>query len=153
PPPPTPPSKTKPHSRAALLILAFLPGLGHMYLGFMRRGLFYLSAFAFTIFVTTQFGIMGASPFVILAAFSIVATVAMAFFETLVIRRDLASGKDINDQLPTFAKNRVVLTIVGIFIVIPFLVNILASMPPFVWVFLIVACVGFTVFGWSKKEK
>ena len=44
PPPSYPPTPSKAHSRAILLILAFLPGLGHMYLGFIRRGLFYLSA-------------------------------------------------------------------------------------------------------------
>jgi len=153
PPPSYPPTPSKAHSRAILLILAFLPGLGHMYLGFIRRGLFYLSAFAFSIFITTQFGIMGAAPFVVLAVFGIVGTVAIAFFESLVIRRDLAHGKEINDQLPAFAKNRVVLTVVGIFVVIPFLVNVLAAMPPFVWVFIIFACVGVTVLGWSKKEK
>lgn len=148
---PMPPASTaKGHSGLLLVLLAFLPGLGHMYLGFIRRGLFYLSAFAFAIFVTVQFGIMSFVPFILLAAFGIVAVVAIAFFESLVIRRDLAAGKELEDVLPPFAKNRKTLMLVGVFLLVPFVINLLTTLSWYAW--LVFALVFVVAVGYFAKK-
>ena len=151
PPPPAAPPRPRRPSRLVLFILAFLPGLGHMYLGLMRRGLFYLSAFAFAIFITVQFGMMGVGAIIVLAAFTIVAVVAAAFFEALVARRDIAMGRELADNIPAFAKTTPFLVAVGLLIIIPFLVNILRALS---WLILpAVVLIGLgIVFGWFKKK-
>jgi len=152
PPPVAEPPAAKEHSRFLLLILALVPGLGHMYLGLVRRGLFYLSAFAFTIFVTVQFAIMGLAPFVVLAVFGIVAVVFMAFFESLVARRDLALGKKLEDSAPAFVKTKAAFISIAAFLIIPFVINLLNTLPWYSWIILgFIFVVAIAYFG--KKPK
>jgi hypothetical protein len=142
--------KVKKPSRFLLFMLAFLPGLGHMYLGLMRRGIFFLSAFAFSIFVTVQLGIMGIAPFIVLGAFSIVAAVVIPFFEALSLRRGIVAGIKPEDCIPAFAKSPLVLVIVAFFLIVPFVVNILSALPWFVWLILLIVLAA--AFGWFNKK-
>lgn len=139
------------HSLFLLFALGLLPGVAHMYLGMVRRGLFFLSALAFAIFVTTQLAILGAIPFVILPAFGIAAVVFIAFFESLGFRRDLANDKEVNDTIPEFVKKPWVIITILALLIIPFALNILFMLPWYSWVILaIIFLVAIMYF--SKKS-
>ena len=43
-------------SKFATVVLSALPGLGHMYLGWQQRGLFFMLAFFLAIFLTSMTG-------------------------------------------------------------------------------------------------
>ena len=135
-------------SRFILLLLAFFPGLGHMYLGLIRRGLFYLAGTAFLVFLTVQFA-MTIPLMTILTGFSIFALMAVAFFEGFTLRRDMATGKEVADALPKFITNKTILVAIGAILVIAVLASIISSVSWIVWAIVGVAVVIFA----SKKKK
>ncbi|MCL2350024.1 MAG: hypothetical protein FWC67_00955 [Defluviitaleaceae bacterium] len=157
PPPPPPPHhghmpygshpyyKPRKPSRFVLFILASLPGLGHMYLGLIRRGLFYVSASALSIFLTVQLAV-NFTFFVIPAAFSIAVVYAVAFFESLAIRSDMVMGKEVADKLPAFLQNKSVVIKIGIFLAILLGASFLATLPWYGWAVIGIVGVCATIF-------
>jgi len=150
----TPVARKKP-SRFWLLILSFLPGLGHIYMGLIRRGLFYISALALTIFFTSVvvpiFGILG-----IITGFAITAIYAVAFFEAFGIRRDIIMGKEVKDTLPNLAwigGNKAILIVVGIIFAIAIGAHILARLPWYAWVILGIVAVCYAPYLRKKKNE
>jgi len=157
PPPPTMPyhggghyTKVKIPSRFILFILACLPGLGHFYIGLIRRGLFYLSATAFAIFLTIQAAI-NLPLLLVFTVFSIVAVYAVAFFETLVIRRDIAAGKEVVDRLPAFANNKRFVLGVAIVAIGVFALGFISSLPWYGW--LAITALGVVAMGLGLFKK
>ncbi|MCL2752889.1 MAG: hypothetical protein FWE44_01925 [Defluviitaleaceae bacterium] len=159
PPPPTMPYHGGRHmgvkvpSRFILFILAWLPGLGHMYMGLIRRGLFYMSATALSIFLTVQmfsnwrfFGFFG-----IFAAFSIAAVLAVSFFETLSLRRDIVMGKTIEDQLPAFLKNKGTISKIALVILVVVGISFVSSLTWYGW--LIMAFIGVVAITFVMNKK
>ncbi|MCL2235815.1 MAG: hypothetical protein FWB98_05180 [Defluviitaleaceae bacterium] len=140
--------KPRKPSRFILLMLAFLPGLGHMYLGLIRRGLFYLAGTAFLVFLTVQFA-MTIPLMTILTGFSIFALMAVGFFEGFALRRDMVAGKEVVDALPKFITNKTILVAIGAVLVIAILASIISSVPWIIWV---IAGVAVVIFA-SKKKK
>ena len=142
-------------SRFWLLALSFLPGLSHIYMGLIRRGLFYISALAFVIFFTSAaipfFGI-----FRIFTTFAIVALYAVSFFEAFGIRRDIIMGKEVEDTLPNLAwlgGNKAVLIAVAVIFALAIGVNILARLPWYAWLILGVVAVCYAPHLRKKKDK
>lgn len=145
----SPAPKIKRPSRFVLFLLAFLPGLGHMYMGLIKRGLFYLSAVAFAIFATVQLG-MTAPIFTILTAFAILGIYAVSFFESFVIRRNIAAGVAMDDNIPEFAKSKTFLVALAATLSFLMLLSILEAIRPILG---IVVFVAILVFVFSKKSK
>lgn len=85
-------------SKFVTFILSFIPGLGHIYLGIIQRGLVFLLASAFVIFGGTIFSMMhifyGQIPFVILPFIWLAALVDSLILADK-INRKLAEGKGI----------------------------------------------------------
>ena len=144
-------SGTKVPSRFALLILGCLPGLGHLYMGLIRRGLFYLSAAALAIFLNIQIA-MHMPMFAIFTAFAIVAVYAVAFFESLVIRRDIAAGKELVDRLPAFVNNKRFVVGIAVFAIAVFALGFISSLPWYGW--FVIAALGMVAMalGLFKKK-
>ncbi|MCL2573897.1 MAG: hypothetical protein FWE34_05015 [Defluviitaleaceae bacterium] len=146
---------TRRPSRFWLLMLSFLPGLSHIYLGLIRRGLFYISALAFIIFITSMvvpvFGIFG-----VFTGFAIVAIYAVSFFEAFSIRRDIIMGKEVKDAIPTLGLtggSKTVLIVMTVMLVIAFAIHILARLPWYGWLILGVVAVCYAPTLYRKKSK
>ena len=141
---PYPPTHTRRPGRFWIFVLSPLPGLSHMYLGLIRRGLFYISALALLVFLTTA---LAPSILVVLTGFSTAALFAVAFFEAFAIRRDIVMGKEVKDSIPNIAfilKNKTLLTVTLIIVAIAIGINIIASLPWYAWMIMgIVAVVYF----------
>ena len=136
-------------SRFWLFMLSPLPGLGHMYLGLIRRGLFYVSALALLVFLTTT---LAPSFLVILTGFSMAALFAVAFFETLVIRRDILMGKEVKDVVPNIGflvKNKSLMAIVVVIMIVALGINIITSLRWYAWV--VIGIVAVVYFGRRPK--
>jgi len=121
-------------SRFWLLMLSPLPGLGHMYLGLIRRGLFYMASLALLIFLTTALAL---SALVIFTSFAMAALFGVAFFEAFAIRRSMVMGKEIADTIPNIAfatKNKTVLVIALAVLAVIIGINILGALPWYAWV-------------------
>ena len=149
-----PPDEMIPHRRPSrfwLFVLSFLPGLSHIYMGLIRRGLFYISALAFVIFFTSvvvpRFSSLG-----IITGFSIIAIFAVSFFEAFSIRRDIIMGKEVKDTLPNLGiilRNKVFLVVIAVL----FAISILASLPWYAWLILGIVAVCYAPFMYGKKKK
>jgi len=159
-PPPKPPMPYSPYtpyggygtkkpSRFVIFILAFMPGLSHMYLGLIKRGLFYISAIALSVFLTVQFGISGLAPLIIITAFANFAICAVAFFEAFAIRRDIVMGKEVQDVIPSFVKNKTFLLAVAALLTLVVIINILSFIPWYFWILIAVAVIVVTA---SRKD-
>jgi hypothetical protein len=142
-------------SRFWLLALSFLPGLSHIYMGLIRRGLFYISALALVIFFTSVIvpilNLLG-----IFAGFSIVALYAVSFFEAFSIRRDIIMGKEVKDALPNLAwlgGNKAVLILIAVIFAIALGINILARLPWYAWLILGIVAVCYAPYLRRKKGK
>ena len=143
-------------SRFWLFALSFLPGLSHIYLGLIRRGLFYISALPILIYLTvvfaSNFGI-----FVLFPAFSIAALFAVAFFESFSIRRDIIMGKEVKDTMPSFGMpggSKAVIIAIGVILVVALGVNILARLPWYAWLVLgiVAICYAPSLRGKNRKK-
>ncbi|MCL2574846.1 MAG: hypothetical protein FWE33_00275 [Defluviitaleaceae bacterium] len=139
-------------SRFILFILACIPGLGHMYMGLIRRGLFYLSATAFTIFMTVVAG-MNFWILTPLTSFAILAVYAVAFFESLSIRRDFVMGKEVVDRLPAFVAGKGFVPIIALAALAVFAIGFLASLTWQGWIIIILIAVLCAVLFSRKKTK
>lgn len=129
-------------SRFWLFALSVLPGLSHMYLGLIKRGLFYISTFALIAFLTVTLG----GPFTIITGLGITALYAVAFFEAFAIRRDIVMGKEVSDSVPVIGKNKTVLVVIAVVVAAALGINILSSLPWYAWMILgIVAVCYFPV--------
>jgi hypothetical protein len=151
PPMPYSPYGTKRPSRFVIFILAFLPGLSHMYLGLIKRGLFYISAVALVLFLTVQFGSGGLASLTIFTGFATAALYAVAFFEAFSIRRDIIMGKEPSDVIPNFVKNRTFLLIIAAMLVFVIVINVLSFIPFPLWLAAIAALI--VVFALRKNTK
>ena len=152
-PPPAPHHAAPPRrpSRFWLFMLSLLPGTGHMYLGLIRRGLFYMTSLALLIFLTT---VIAPSALVILTSFAKAALFAVAFFESFAIRRDIVMGKEVADTVPTFSahgRNKSLLVLVLVVVAILVSVNILSSLNWIVW--LVLGIVAVAIFTSKKKSR
>lgn len=91
-----------------LMMFSGLPGANYMYMGLIKRGLFVLTAFFLSIYLTAEF--FG------YAAFVIVGIVITSFFDGLRIRRKFIAGEpvsdDVNDIKAFFSANK--LPIIGV---------------------------------------
>jgi len=125
---------TRRPSRFMLLLFSPLPGLGHMYLGLIRRGLFYMFSLALLIFLTV---VLAPSLLVIFTSFAMAALAAVSFFEAFIIRRDMVMGKEIADTIPNLAfvgKNKTILAIAIAVLAVIVGINILGALPWYAWV-------------------
>jgi len=128
------PTLTRRPSRFWLLMLSPLPGLGHMYLGLIRRGLFYMASLALLIFLTT---VLAPSALVIFTGFAMAALFGVAFFEAFAIRRSMVMGKEVADTIPNIAfiaKNKTILAIALAVLAVIIGINILGALPWYAWV-------------------
>lgn len=71
-------------------MFSFLPGAGYMFLGLIKRGLFFLAAFFLSCYLV---GIFDSS----IAGFTLVIILIVSFFDTLRVRRLLNSGVYVED--------------------------------------------------------
>ena len=142
-------------SRFWLFALSFLPGLSHIYMGLIRRGLFYVSALPILIYLTvvfaSNFGI-----FVLFPAFSIVALYAVAFFESFGIRRDIIMGKEVKDAIPNLGilgGNKVVIIALVVIFAVALGINIISSLPWYAWVILGIVAICYAPSVRRRKDK
>ena len=142
-------------SRFWLFALSFLPGLSHIYMGLIRRGLFYISALPILIYLTvvfaSNFGI-----FVLFPAFSIAALFAVSFFEAFSIRRDIIMGREVKDTIPNLGilgGNKVVIIALILIFALALGINILSSLPWYAWVILGVVAVVYAPIMRGKNKK
>lgn len=139
-------------SRFVLFLLMWVPGLGHMYMGLIKRGLFYFSALPLLIYFTVA--IARVFPvFTIFTGFSIAALYAVSFFEGLAIRRDIIEGKAVADVIPNLralAQNKLVRCILIAKLAIAVLHTVVSAIPmPLIVIAVILAAVFFL----SKRGK
>ena len=131
-------------SRLVLFLLMGVPGLGHMYMGLIRRGLFFFSALPLLIYFTVSAARV--FPFLtVFTGFSIAALYAVSFFESLAIRRDIVEGKEVMDTIPNvraLAKNKLLMAIIIIIVAISVLHTILSAIPHVVLVIAAVAAIA-----------
>jgi len=142
-------------SRFWLFALSFLPGLSHIYMGLIRRGLFYISALPILIYLTVVFA-SNLGVLVLFPAFSIAALFAVAFFEAFSIRRDIIMGKEVKDTIPNLGMlggNKVVIIVVGVILVVALGVNILASLPWYAWLILGIVAIIYAPYLRGKNRK
>ena len=142
-------------SRFWLFALSFLPGLSHIYMGLIRRGLFYMLTLAFVIFfasvVVPSFERLG-----IFIGFSIVAIFAVSFFEAFSIRRDIIMGKEVKDVLPTISilvRNKAFLIVIAVIFAVAIGLNILAGLPWYAWLILGIVAVCYAPYVYGRKKK
>jgi len=141
-------------SRFWLFAFSFLPGLSHIYMGLVRRGLFYVSALAFVIFFTSaivpSFGI-----FRIITIFSIFALYAVSFFEAFSIRRDMIMGKEVKDVIPNlaiFGGSKVIIIVIAVVFAVSLGINILSSLPWYAWVILGIVAICYAPYIRGRKR-
>jgi len=136
------------------MLSLFLPGLSHMYLGLIRRGLFYISVLAFTIFISVALLLPISGIFGIFMGFSIMTIYAVSFFEAFSIRRDIVMGKEVKDTIPNlgiFGSGKVILIIAIVILALVFGVNILSSLPWYAWLILGIVAICYAPFLRKKK--
>ena len=75
-----------------------------MYMGLIKRGLFYIFALALLVFLISSLS-FGSGLLAIPAGFAIAALYAASFFEAFSIRRDIVMGKEVKDTIPKFFNN------------------------------------------------
>jgi len=112
-----------------MFCLSAMPGLAHMYLGLIKRGLFYTSVFALSL--TVSFNLL--SP---IAAIATVVVYAIAFFEAFKMRRDMVMGKEVHDTIPDISilsKNKSLLTLILVIVGVMVGFNVLTSLRWFAW--------------------
>jgi len=151
-PMPMPPSRRP--SRFWIFVLSFMPGLSHMYLGLIRRGLFYMSLLALIIFFTITL-LSHSGLFGVFTGLSIAALYAVSFFEAFSIRRDIVMGKEVKDAIPNFGmpgSNKVILIIIAIVVAAVLGVNILSSLPWYAWMILGIVAICYAPFIRKKKH-
>ena len=139
-------------SRFWLFVLSPLPGLSHMYLGLIRRGLFYMASLALLIFLTTA---IAPSILVILTSFAKFAIFAVAFFESFAIRRDIVMGKDVSDSTPNIAalrKNKTLFAAVIIVVAVVVGLRVLAILGWLIWFIAISAIALYFLWNSDKKK-
>lgn len=98
---------SKSHSGVLLFFLSFLPGLGHMYLGLIKRGLAVMSVFFGTIFMLTLCDYLDFSMLSLLLGLSIPIIFFTSFFDGFRLLRLENSGetlRDTADDLLAFIK-------------------------------------------------
>jgi len=155
PPYPMPMLPSNKPSRFWMFMLSFLPGLSHMYLGLIRRGLFYISLLAFTIFISVALLLPISGMFGIVMGFSIMTIYAVAFFEAFSIRRDIVMGKEVKDTIPSmgiFGSAKVLLVVAAIVVAAVFGVNILSSLPWYGWLVLGIVAICYAPFIRKKNN-
>ena len=138
-------------SRFWIFVLSFLPGLGHIYLGLIRRGLFYIAALALLSFLSVAV-IPSFGPLGILTGFAMAALYAVSFFEAFGIRRDIIMGKEVKDTIPNigpFGKSKNLLFVCVAIVAVSLAFNILAALPGPVWV---VAGIVAVCYFYAKSE-
>lgn len=86
------PRHAKGRSKAALFILSFLPGLGYMYLGLIKRGLLVMSAFFLNIYLLAEFSVP-------LLAFLVPVIFFASFFDGFSILRRINAGEAVTDSI------------------------------------------------------
>ena len=79
-------------SKLLYIFLGLLPGLGYMYLGLIKRGLFVMSSFFLTIFLLTQFNS-------IIFVFLIPIILFASFFDGLKLLRMMREGEVVEDSV------------------------------------------------------
>ncbi|MCL2415258.1 MAG: hypothetical protein FWD01_00430 [Defluviitaleaceae bacterium] len=140
-------------SRLILFLLMWIPGLGHMYMGLIRRGLFYMSALPLLIYFTVALSRI-APIFTILTGFSIAALYFVSFFETFVIRRDIMAGKEIADIIPDL-RSLLKIKIYGFPVVIPIFTVVVVigiiSILPRIAVFIVSAIASYLIGRYVHK--
>jgi len=123
-----------------------------MYLGLIRRGLFYMTSLALLIFLTTA---IAPSILVILTSFAKFALFAVAFFESFAIRRDIVMGKDVSDSIPNIdalRKNKTLFAAVIIVAAVVIGLRVLASLGGLVWPIAISSAIAL-YFLWNSDKK
>ncbi|MCL2620985.1 MAG: hypothetical protein FWD97_08655 [Defluviitaleaceae bacterium] len=137
-------------SRFLLFILSgCVPGLGHMYLGMIRRGLFYMAGIALLVFLTVQLAISGLGIFTVFTGFGLLALYTVSFFESFIIRRDIVAGKEVADTIPSFVTDKRFLIAIGAVLGLTVLASIISVVPWFIWVAAGVVVIALV----SKKKK
>jgi len=103
-------------SRFLTFIFSALPGLNYMYLGLMKRGLFFMTSFFALIVIIKEIGISFLS-------FGIFMLICFCLFDSFRIRRQLVDGFDvpdgISDVLSFYKQNKkpillIMLIVIGI---------------------------------------
>jgi len=108
-------------SKFLLFILSALPGLGYMYLGLIKRGIFAMMMFFLTIYLSTMFGMMG---------FLIPVVFFATFFDGFRILRQQREGEHVVDgieDITAFFRGRKVGVIVIGSVAAILLINVLSS--------------------------
>ncbi len=109
---PTPPPAYSRHrpSRLVLFMLSAIPGANHMYLGLMKRGLFVLSMFALSIYLTS---LLGGYPAAIIPIIAIA-----SFFDGFNLRRKIIDGVPVSDSVSEITNflSKYKLYIIGFFL-------------------------------------
>ncbi|MCL2854949.1 MAG: hypothetical protein FWE21_04955 [Defluviitaleaceae bacterium] len=139
----------KPSKFLLFILSGCVPGLGHMYLGLIRRGLFYMAGIALLIFLTVQLAIGGLGIFTVFTGFGLLALYAVSFFESFVMRRDIAAGKEVADSMPAFVTSKTFLVAVGVTLALSVLASIISVVP---WPFWVIAGVLAVVIVSRKKK-
>ena len=149
--PPAPPKGAYPKrpSRFWLFLLSFIPGVGHMYLGLIRRGLFYFSALALMIYLTATLSIGGGSFLTIFSSFAKGAIFFVSFFEAFKLRREMVMGNDVKDEFPAFLARKEILMVVAVIVLLSFFTNLIAALPWFGWLIVIL----FAIKHLSRRRK
>jgi len=144
-PPPYHHHHTRRPNRFLLFVFSFLPGLSHIYLGLVRRGLFYISALALIIFFSAMI-VPYISMLGVLTGFSIAGLYAVSFFEAFAIRRDIVMGKEVKDTIPNIAilrKNKYLLIVLIAVVAVTFGIRILSVLNWYVWIILGIVAICF----------
>jgi len=140
-------------SSFVLLMLMFAPGLGHMYLGLIRRGLFYFSALPLLIYLTVTMGRF--MPLMtIVTGLSIAALYAVSFFEGLMFRREIAAGKEIPDVIPNIGlllKNKLFVCVIVILAALSLVRHVLSVIPFPVMPVIVIGIIVYLIV--SRKDK
>ena len=144
-------------SRFLIFILSWLPGLSHMYLGLIRRGIFYLSAFAVMIYATST--ILG--PLVIFPSLGIAGVYFTAFFEALRYRREMVMGREVRDIVPSIFMSKPVIAAVALLLLFSAISNhiVFRWIPTWGWVIFAVfllnrlGFINFNLVNFNKDNK
>lgn len=127
-----------------VLIWGFLPGLSHMSMGLMKRGLFFCATFFLAIYASSEFIPMIALAIPIIFFYS--------FFDALSLRRLINSGEVVIDAFPSLPDLRTqivdhpILSTILIFLILARLIHL--NIGPIIVVLLIV----FAIFSIKKRN-
>jgi len=140
---------TRKPSRFILFTLGWIPGIGHMYLGLIRRGTFYLSALSMAIFLTVVLS-YNFSPLVIFTSFAKFGLCAVSFFEAFKLRHEIIAGIEVKDTIPAFVFNKTLWIALGIIIAGSIFLDILWSLRGSVITLIVVIFIAAII---TKKRK